>query len=71
MRNTDDEEQGFNRDEEEHLRPSLACSTMSLDLDILNTETFDKENMKECNKYSVMREKHLQKYIRYEEVLIG
>lgn len=48
----------------ERMSPSLVSSTASLDADLLNTKAADKENMRQ-SKYSIVREKYLQKYMRY------
>ena len=49
---------------DEEMSPTVLPSRFSLNLENLVGEQHDKENAKPSRKYSVMREKHLQKFIR-------
>ena len=52
-------------DGEEEMSPTIGASRFSLNLELLDGKIIDKENIKQSRKYSVMREKNLQKFIRY------
>ena len=49
---------------DDDMSPTLVPSRFSLNLENLVSEQYDKENAKPSRKYSVVREKHLQKFIR-------
>ena len=53
-----------NNQADEPSSPTLMSSRFSVNFDDFNDEAFEKENCSLPGKFSVMKEKHLQKFIR-------